>query len=72
MTYGVGGESGSLEDVEEGTGVEGGLLVDGSDRGGLGGGGGEEGSLDVELQAWLREKAATLAIGAASQVSTQM
>lgn len=53
--YGIGGEGGALEDVEEGTGVEGRLPVDGGNVGGLALGGREEVTLDVELEAFWRD-----------------
>jgi len=53
-TYGISGESRALEDVEEGTSVEGRLLVDGSDVGRLALGSGKEVTLDVELEAYLK------------------
>lgn len=48
---GVGGEGRALEDVEEGPGVDARLAVDGGDVGRLALGGGEEVTLDVELEA---------------------
>lgn len=48
---GVGGEGRSLEDVEEGPGVDARLAVDGGDVGRLALGRGEEVTLDVELEA---------------------
>ena len=53
-TYGISGEGRALEDVEEGTSVEGRLLVDGSDVGRLALGSGKEVTLDVELEAYLK------------------
>lgn len=49
-TDGVGGEGGSLEDVEVSSSVEGRLLEDGGDEGGLGGGSGQKVSDEVELE----------------------